>query len=138
MIHGLTISNRYNLTIFWDFQLRFQLDVRKLFESHSITYAKTMNPENRSPYVWDYDISAANFQAMLAGTLTLGRLGQDWATIRLLEYATYPDIIRLLGYRRLIEGWERWRKHVRGESRKRSFDFLVEWIPANHPELLIE
>jgi hypothetical protein len=94
--------------------------------------------KNRSPYVWDYNISDDDFQAMLAGELKLGRLGQDWAVIRLLEYAPYPEIIRLLGYSRLIDGWARWRKRVRSESRVRGFDFLVQWLPEHHPELLRE
>ncbi|MEA3349404.1 MAG: hypothetical protein U9Q82_02145 [Chloroflexota bacterium] len=92
--------------------------------------------ENQSAYIWDYDISESDFRAMLAGELTLGRLGQDWAAIRLLEYATYAEIIRLLGYRRLIDDWPRWRERVRSESRKRGFDFLASWLPEHHPELL--
>jgi hypothetical protein len=92
--------------------------------------------DNRSPYIWDYDISESDFRAILAGEMTIGRLGRDWAAIRLLEYATYPEIIRLLGYRRLIEGWPRWRKYIRSESRKRGFDFLADWLPEHHPELL--
>ena len=63
---------------------------------------KTM--KNRSPYSWDYDISESEFRAMVAGELTIGRLGQDWAVVRILEYATYPEIIHTLGYRRLIDG----------------------------------
>ncbi|MBC8503719.1 MAG: hypothetical protein H8D34_02610 [Chloroflexi bacterium] len=90
------------------------------------------------PYIWDYNISEADFRAMLAGELTIGRLGQDWATIRLLEYATYPDIIRSLGYRRLVEGWSHWREKIRDQSRIRGFDFLVAWLPEHHPELLSE
>jgi len=92
----------------------------------------------RSPYIWDYDISENDFRAMLAGELTIGRLGQDWAVVRLLEYATYPEIIRCLGYQQLIEGWPRWRNSVRSESRKRGFDFLAKWIPEHHPELLFK
>jgi hypothetical protein len=75
---------------------------------------------------------------MLAGDLSIGRLGQDWAVIRLLEYATYPEIVRILGYRRLVEGWPRWRESVRSESRRRGFDFLAEWLPEHHSELLTE
>ena len=44
------------------------------------------------------DISENEFQAMLAGELTIGRLGKDWATVRLLEYGTYAEIIQTLGY----------------------------------------
>ena len=95
-----------------------------------------MAMKNRSPYSWDYDISESEFRAILAGELTIGRLGQDWAVIRILEYATYPEIIHILGYRRLIDGWPRWRKNIRSDSRKRGFDFLAAWIPAHRPELL--
>ncbi len=95
-----------------------------------------MTTANRSPLVWDYDLSESDFRAMLDGTLTRGRLGQDWAVIRLLEYGQYRDIIHLLGYRRLIEGWPTWRAHLRSASRVRGFDFLVAWLPQHHPELL--
>jgi hypothetical protein len=36
----------------------------------------------------------------------------------------------------LIDGWPRWRKNIRSDSRKRGFDFLAAWIPAHRPELL--
>lgn len=88
------------------------------------------------PYVWDYDLTDAQFREILAGRLTLGRLDQDWAAVRLLEYAPYPEIVRILGYRALVEGWLRWRPRIRSESRRRGFDFLVSWLPKNHPELL--
>jgi hypothetical protein len=93
---------------------------------------------NQTAYLWDYDISPADFQAILSGKLSIGRLGQDWAALRLLEYAPYPEIIRLLGYRRLIEGWPRWRERIRSESRKRGLDFLVVWLPEHHPERLVK
>jgi len=95
-----------------------------------------MTTETRSPFVWDYNISESEFRAMLDGKLTRGRLGQDWAAIRLLEYGQYPEIIRLLGYRRLLAGWPSWRSHIRSESRRRGFDFLAAWLPQHHPELL--
>ncbi len=90
----------------------------------------------RLPYVWDYDIDADQFRAILAGQMTLGRLNREWAAVRLLEYAPYPEIVRLLGYRALLDGWPRWRKHIRSSSRKRGLDFLASWLPEHHPELL--
>ena len=95
-----------------------------------------MNP--RVPWVWDYDIDDTEFRELLEGRLELSRLGRRWAAVRLLEYAPYWDIIRLLGYRGLVEGWPEWRRHIRSESRRRGFDFLTAWIPAHHPELLRE
>ncbi len=90
----------------------------------------------RLPYVWDYDIDEAQFRALLAGELCLGRLDQDWAAARLLDYAPYPEIVRLLGFRALIAGWPRWRDAIRSESRRRGLDFLVAWLPREHPELV--
>ena len=90
----------------------------------------------RLPYVWDYDINEAQFRDILAGRTTLGRLDRDWAAVRLLEYAPYPDIVRLLGYRALVRGWPRWPRRIRSQSRKRGFDFLVSWLSQHHPELL--
>ena len=93
-------------------------------------------PGDRLPFVWDYDIDEAQFVALLAGTLSLGRLDQRWAAIRLLEYAPYAEIVRLLGYRRLVAGWPEWRRSVRSPRRQRGLDFVVEWLPQHHPELL--
>ena len=92
--------------------------------------------DRRSSYVWDYDIDETQFQEMLAGRLTIGRLDRDWAAVRLLEYAPYPEIVRLIGFRALVEGWPKWRRRIRSQSRKRGFDFLAEWLPSHHPELL--
>jgi hypothetical protein len=86
------------------------------------------------PYVWDYDLSEEQFLSLLEGKLTIGRLDSDWAAIRLLEYAPYADIVRLLGFRRLVENWSRWREHVRSPSRRRGFDFLTAWLPVHTPE----
>lgn len=91
---------------------------------------------NQLPYVWDYDISQDQFDQLLAGEITIGRLNRDWAALRLLEYASYQDIVARLGFPALIQGWPVWRGRIRSESRKRGFDFLVEWLPQHHPELL--
>jgi len=86
------------------------------------------------PYVWDYDLDDAQFRALIEGKTTIGRLDSDWAAIRLLEYAPYPDIVHLLGFRRLMESWPRWCEHIRSQSRRRSFDFLTVWLPVNAPD----
>ncbi len=87
-------------------------------------------------YVWDYDIDESQFRDLLAGRLKLGRLDRRWAAVRLLEYAPYREIIRLLGYGELVRHWTEWRPHVRSVSRRRGFDFLAEYIPSHHPELI--
>lgn len=91
---------------------------------------------SRLPYVWDYAIDEDTFRAILAGDIQVGRLDRDWAATRLLEYAPYAEIIRLLGYGGVVVGWPRWRERVRAENRRRGLDFLVNWLPVHHPELL--
>lgn len=86
--------------------------------------------------VWDYRITQAQFSDLLNGTLTLGRLNRDWAVIRLLDYGEYRDIVRLIGFRALAAGWPRWRLRVRSPSRRRGLDFLVQWLQAQHPDLV--
>jgi len=88
------------------------------------------------PYVWDYDLDEPQFQALLDGKQTIGRLDSNWAAIRLLDYAPYPEIVRLLGFRRLVAGWPSWREHVRSQNRRRAFDFLAAWLPVHYPELV--
>jgi len=86
-------------------------------------------------YVWDYDIDEETFQAMLDGKVTIGRLGRDWAAVRLLEYAPYQEIISRIGFPILVQDWSQWRNRLRSDGRRRGFDFLVKWLPNNHPEL---
>ena len=95
-----------------------------------------MEVKQRLSYVWDYDIDQAQFHEILEGRRVLGRLDHNWAARRLLEYAPYEEIIRLIGFRTLVENWPRWRGKIRSKSRVRGFDFLVKWLPEKHPELL--
>ena len=87
-------------------------------------------------YVWDYTIDETQFRSILAGDLVLGRLDRDWAAVRLIEYASYAEIVRLIGFPALVRDWPRWCERVRSQARKRGLDFLVEWLPQHHPELL--
>ena len=88
------------------------------------------------PYVWDYDIDEPLLRALLAGRETLGRLDRDWAAVRLLDHAPWREIRRPMSLGELVRGWPRWRSRVRSPSRRRGLDFLVEWLPRSHPELL--
>ena len=88
------------------------------------------------PFVWDYDLDEDQFRRLLSGALTIGRLDRTWAAVRLLEYAPYREIVRLMGFRELVRGWPEWRGRIRSESRKRGFDFLAAWLPEHHPELV--
>lgn len=95
-----------------------------------------MAQNRRLPWVWDYDLDAADFEALVAGTRTIGPLDRTWAVVRLLEYAPWPEIVRILGYRALVEGWPAWQHRLRSETRRRGLGFVVGWLPEHHPELL--
>lgn len=86
-------------------------------------------------YVWDYNLDEDQFREILAGRRVFGRLDQDWAARRLLEYAPYEEIVRQIGFARLVKHWPHWREGIRSQSRKRGLDFLVRWLPEKHPEL---
>jgi hypothetical protein len=101
-------------------------------------YNDYMEPAHRLPYLWDYDLDETQFREILAGRRVFGHLDRDWAARRLLEYAPYEEIIRLLGFPDLIANWPRWRVRIRSKSRKRGFDFLVKWLPEKHPEVCHE
>ena len=80
------------------------------------------------------DISEQQFSAIRAGDLVIGRLNQDWAAYRVIEYAPYRDIMQMIGLKRLLSNWPRWRTRIRSLSRRRGLDFLVKWLPEKHPE----
>lgn len=90
----------------------------------------------RARYVWDYDLTQEQFDAMLAGHYENGPLNRDWAAVRLIEWAPYAEMIRRIGYKALVENWPRWRSRLRSEQQRRSLDFVVAWLPQHHPELL--
>ena len=92
--------------------------------------------QGRAKYVWDYDLTQEQFDRMLVGEYEDGHLNQDWAAVRLIEWAKYEDMIRLIGFPMLVKNWSRWRSRIRSQQQRESFDFLVGWVPQYHPELL--
>jgi len=90
----------------------------------------------RARYVWDYDVSEEEFDALLAGQAVVGRLDRAWAAARLIDSAPYDEIVRRIGFGELVRHWPEWRPRVRSSSARRGLDFLVEWLPRHHPELL--
>jgi hypothetical protein len=88
-------------------------------------------------YIWDYDIDEDKLKDILSGKVTIGRLNKAWAVVRLFEYAPYQEVVRLLGYRGIVERWPEIRCRIRSHSRIRGFDFLVERLKNKYPEKII-
>lgn len=91
---------------------------------------------SRPSFLWDYDLDEGDFRALLERRKTMGRLDRNSAAVRLLEYASYPEIRRRLSLRDLVEGWPSWRRRIRSQTRRRGLDFLVDWLPRERPDLL--
>ena len=90
------------------------------------------------PYwLWDNDLDEEEFVELLSGRKRRGRRDQTWAAVRLLDYAPYRDIRRLVKLKDLKEHWPQWRARVRSVSRRRGVDFLVSYLD-NHPEKISE
>jgi hypothetical protein len=85
----------------------------------------------KPPYVWDYDLEETQVKEILDGKKVVDKFDQDWAARRLLEYASYKEIVQQIGYARLVKYRPRWRKGIRSVSRKRRLDFLVGWVSQN-------
>jgi hypothetical protein len=93
-------------------------------------------PGKRYPWVWDYDIDEQQFDEILAGRLKIGRKDRDWAAVRLIEYSTYPEMIRHIGLLTLVQNWSRWRSRIRAREQQRALDFVVEYVSSRHLEWL--
>lgn len=95
-----------------------------------------MNNENILKYIWDYKISVSDFLSILSNEMKIGRLDQNWAALRLLEYGTYEEIVHYIGFANLIRNWPCWKDKIRSKQRYQGFEFIVNWIPKNYPELI--
>lgn len=91
---------------------------------------------DRYPWVWDYALTRREFDEILAGRNVDGPLDRDWAAVRVIEYASYPEMILRLGVGGLVAGWPRWRNRIRAIDQRRALDFVVRLISTRHPELL--
>ena len=89
-------------------------------------------------WIWDYDIDERTFIDILNHKMHIGNLDYLWATQRLLEYAHYQDIIKLLGFSEFVKRWPQVRNRIRSNSRRRGYDFLLKWLTEMHPEKLNE
>lgn len=97
-----------------------------------------VDPRDKYDWVWDYSLTRAEFDEILAGQLVAwGKLDRDWAAVRLIEYTGYREMISRIGYGDFAHNWPRWRSRVRSERFRETLDFLAEWIQRRHPELIL-
>jgi hypothetical protein len=81
------------------------------------------------PWLWDVTMSSEDFERLLAGG-TLPGYDQTWALIRLLDYAPFSEIRRLLPAGPFIELWPRLAPSIRSTTRREGMAFFCEWLLA--------
>lgn len=81
----------------------------------------------RYPWLWDVDMDNATFEAILNEKTVVGALDVDWAMLRLIEYAPFRDIKRLLPFDGLSRKWPSLRPKVRSDSRREGMEYWVAW-----------
>ena len=80
------------------------------------------------PWLWDVDLDNATFEAILRGRLSVSGLDAEWAMLRLIEYAPYREVRRLLPWDDFLRRWPVLMAQVRSESRGAGMDFVASWI----------
>jgi hypothetical protein len=81
----------------------------------------------RYPWLWDVDLDCAAFEALLAGGPGSPPHDRGWALLRLLEYAPYAEIRRLLPLNYFLEAWPALSSRMRSETRRRGMEFSYQW-----------
>jgi hypothetical protein len=84
--------------------------------------------EARFPWLWDVQMDSAEFEALLQGSMARPPHDSRWALLRLIEYAPYTDIRRLLPRDRFLKEWPELAPRVRSRARREGMDFLYHWF----------
>jgi len=81
--------------------------------------------QSRYPWLWDSDLDNSGFEAALQGR---GERDGRWAMARLIEYAPFTEIKRLLPRERFLQDWPEIAPRVRSHTRRAGMDFFYRWL----------
>lgn len=82
--------------------------------------------QRRYAWLWDREMDADDFDAILSGRRPSSLSQRQWALIRLLEFAPYAEIRRLLPRDFFVAQWETLRSRMRSSSRREGMAFLYD------------
>ena len=79
------------------------------------------------PWLWDVPFGNERFDAALNGH---GAWPYDerWAMIRLIEYAPYRDLKRMLPKQRFVEMWPDISKNIRAREEREGMEFCYQQL----------
>ena len=86
---------------------------------------KTLTQTDQYAWLWDVDLDNAEFEDILHGRHAAAGLDADWAMLRLIEYAPYHEIKRLLPRENFLKRWPALMGRVRSESRRNGMDYFA-------------
>lgn len=83
--------------------------------------------EERYAWLWDVDLIPSEFDAILAGRAGVDPEDRRWALLRLLEYAPYRELRRLIPLEYFLVEWPNLAPSVRSRTRRQGMEFFYHW-----------
>jgi len=87
----------------------------------------------RYPWLWDTDLDNEAFDALLRGSRRDEARDERWAMLRLVEYAPFAEIKRLLPRETFLKRWPELSPRVRSAARRQGMNFFHEWLTEHQP-----
>jgi DNA-binding transcriptional ArsR family regulator len=81
---------------------------------------------DRYSWLWDVDMDARTFRTLLSGNRKVKGLDWKWAMARLIDYAPYGEIRRLLPEKRFLARWREVAPLVTSDTRREGMNYLHE------------
>jgi hypothetical protein len=84
-------------------------------------------PAKKYTWLWDTDMGNDRFDEYL----TQADMSSDeaqWAMLRLIDYAPYRRLKRMLPRKRFIEMWPHISRRIRPQSLREGMDFYYSWF----------
>ncbi len=85
---------------------------------------------DRYPWLWDVEMDADTFRQILNGERNVRGRDWRWALVRLIEYAPYAEIRRLLSAERLLATWPQVAGQIRSSTRREGMEYLYQRLRA--------
>lgn len=82
--------------------------------------------EPRFAWLWDTEMDNTTFESILRGQQSCPPHDSGWAMVRLIEYAPYSEIRRLLPQQQFLREWPSLASRVRSRARREGMNFLHE------------
>ena len=89
--------------------------------------------QSRYPWLWDTDLDNEGFDALLDGRRAVEGRDDGWAMVRLIEYAPFNEIKRLLPREAFLRRWPELSPRVRSETRRKGMDYFHRWLNEHPP-----